>query len=292
MAVMDKDTGKLLNYGQLMKSQKYKKAWSLSAANKFGRLANGIGGHIKNLTNTIGIIFQHKVPADHMKDVTYWQSVRSIRHKKAEPHQMQFTVGGDRINYPCKVATLTAEMRVAKKLFNSVISVKGARLTTIDTSNFYLMTPLHWAKFICIKLSDIPDEVTIKYKLREKANKNCSVYIRAKRGMYSLPQAGLLANKLLNKPLNKHGYRQSKLVPGLWKHDTRPIQFTLVVDFGMKYVSKEHAQHLKNALEEHYNLTCNWTGKQYIRITLDWDYKKCQVHLSMPNWGQKASKQF
>ncbi len=43
--IMDKDTGKLLNYRQLMNSPKYKKAWSLSAANKFGQLANGIGGH-------------------------------------------------------------------------------------------------------------------------------------------------------------------------------------------------------------------------------------------------------
>jgi hypothetical protein len=36
MAVMDKDMGKLLNYRQLMNSPKYKKAQSLSAANKFG----------------------------------------------------------------------------------------------------------------------------------------------------------------------------------------------------------------------------------------------------------------
>ena len=57
--------------------------------------------------------------------------------------------------------------------------------------------------------------------------------------MYGLPQAGLLANELLEKRLNEAGYRQSKLklVPGLWKHDWRPIQFTLVVDdFGVKYV--------------------------------------------------------
>jgi len=64
--------------------------------------------------------------------------------------------------------------------------------------------------------------------------------------MHGLPQSGLLANKLLEKQLNKHGYRQSKLVPGLWKHDPRLIQFILVVnDFGVIYVGKEHAQHLK-----------------------------------------------
>jgi hypothetical protein len=49
-----------------------------------------------------------------------------IRPKKAEANQMQFSVGGNRINYPGKVATPTAEMLVVKMLFNSVISTKGA----------------------------------------------------------------------------------------------------------------------------------------------------------------------
>jgi hypothetical protein len=176
--------------------------------------------------------------------------------QKAKPNQLQFMVEGDRINYPGKVATPTAEMLVAKMLFSSVISTKGAQFMTIDVSNFYLMTPLHHAKFIQIKLSDIPDEVIKKYKLRDKATKNGSIYIRAKHSMNGLPQAGLLVKKLLEKHLIKHRYQQSKLVSGLWKHNTRPIQFTLVVnDFGIKYVGKEHAQHLKNALEEHYKLT-------------------------------------
>ncbi len=66
-----------------------------------------------------------------------------------------------------------------------------------------------------MKLSNIPDEVIEEYKLREKATTNGSIYIKAKRSMYGLPQSGLLANKLLEKRLSKHGYRQSKLVPGL-----------------------------------------------------------------------------
>ena len=44
LAVMDKDTGKLLNYRQLLRHPKYKKAWSTLAANEFGRLAQGVGG--------------------------------------------------------------------------------------------------------------------------------------------------------------------------------------------------------------------------------------------------------
>ncbi len=131
-----------------MNSPKYKKAWSLSASNKFVRLANGIGGRIINTTNTIKFISEHKIPTDRRKDVTYGQFVCSVTPEKAEQKQMQFTVDGNRINYPGKVATPTAEMLVAKMLFNSVISMKGARFMTKDISNFYLMTPLHRAKFI------------------------------------------------------------------------------------------------------------------------------------------------
>jgi hypothetical protein len=90
-------------------------------------------------------------------------------------------------------------MLVAKMFFNSVISTKNARFMTMDISNFYLMTPLHRPEFIHIKLSDIPDEVINEYKLSEKATINGSIYIRAKRVMYGLPQAGLIANELLEK---------------------------------------------------------------------------------------------
>ncbi len=93
--------------------------------------------------------------------------------------------------------------------------------------------------------------------------------------MYGLPQAGLLANELLEKRLNKHGYYQSKLVPGLWKHKTRPIMFTLVVDdFGVQYVGKEHAEHLMSVIQEHYECKADWTGERYIGIHLAWDYEK------------------
>ena len=79
--------------------------------------------------------------------------------------------------------------------------------------------------------------------------------------MYGLPQSGLLVKEILGKRLNKRGYQQRKIVPGLWKHDWRPIQFTLVVDnFGVKYVGEEHALHLKQTLEENYKVTTYWDG--------------------------------
>ena len=132
-------------------------------------------------------------------------------------------------------ATLTSDVMVAKLLFNSAISTPNAKFMTTDLANFYLMTPLKRPEFIRMKISDIPEEIIAEYNLRELVTKDILIYIQANKGMYGLPQSGLLANELLEKRLNMRGYRQSKLVPGLWKHDTRPIQFTLVVDnFGVK----------------------------------------------------------
>ena len=76
------------------------------------------------------------------------------------------------------------------------------------------------------------------------------------KGMYGLKQSGLLANELLAKRLNKNGYHQSKLVPGLWVHESRPIQFTLVVDdFGIKYEREQDARHLMKVLTHYYEVT-------------------------------------
>ena len=70
---------------------------------------------------------------------------------------------------------------------------------TVNISNFSLMTPLKRPEFIRINISDIPDKIINEYKLKEKITANGSIYIRANRGMYRLPQSGLLANELLKK---------------------------------------------------------------------------------------------
>ena len=193
------------------------------------------------------------------------------RPEKKERNRSRFVAGGNLLKgtYPGDTGTPTAEMLVAKILFNSVVSTRKAKFMTMDISNFYLNTPMKRPEYIRIKVSDIPDEIVNEYNLHSKATGG-HVYVKISKGMYGLPQAGLLANELLEKRLNKYGYYQSKLVPGLWTHKWRPIQLTLVVDdFGVKYVGKEHVQHLCMVLQKYYPVTPHWTGDQYIAITLD-----------------------
>ena len=66
------------------------------------------------------------------------------------------------------------------------------------------------------------------YNLHDKV-KNGFVYMEIMRGMHSLPQACVLANKLLKKRLAPYGHYEVPHTPGLFKHTNRPIQFTLIV---------------------------------------------------------------
>ena len=106
--------------------------------------------------------------------------------------------------------------------------------------------------------------------------------------MYGLPQAGILANKLLKERLLQNGYFEVPHTPGLFRHKTRPVWFTLVVDdFGIKYVGKEHAQHLLGVLKEFYEIEEDWMGSLYCDITLDWHYDQQYVDISMVNYVLK-----
>ena len=108
------------------------------------------------------------------------------------------------------------------------------------------------------------------------------------KGMYGLPQSGILANKLLRKRLAKKGYFEMPHTPGLWKHVSRPISFTLIVDdFGVKYVGKQHADHLLAAIKEDYTVSVDWKGELYCGISLAWNYEKGYVDICMPDYVNK-----
>jgi hypothetical protein len=111
--------------------------------------------------------------------------------------------------------------------------------------------------------------------------------------MYGLKQAGLLANQLLQTRLAPFGYYPSRHTPGLWLHQTRPISFTLVVDdFTVKYVGKQHTEHLRNTLLKTYKLTTDWTATVYSGMTLKWDYIKRTCDISMPGYVSNVLSKF
>ena len=104
-----------------------------------------------------------------------------------------------------------------------------------------------------LRLDLIPAEIIQRYKLHDFVDDQGWVYVEIRMGMYGLPQAGILANKLLEQRLNTKGYYHCQHTPGLWRHVWRDITFCLVVDdFGIKSTSRDHVIHLK----EHHQ-TCH-----------------------------------
>jgi hypothetical protein len=111
-----------------------------------------------------------------------------------------------------------------------------------------------------INLVSLHQETIDKYDLNELAQYG-KVYIEIQKGMYGLPQAGILTNKVLQHNLAKDGYHPTTHTHGLWTHYTRPISFSLVVDdFGVKYVGQEHAEHLMTCINKNYNISSDWNG--------------------------------
>jgi hypothetical protein len=126
------------------------------------------------------------------------------------------------------------------------------------------------------------------YRLNEKVLGGY-IYMEIQKGMYGLPQAGVLANKLLKERPAQHGYFEQPYTPGLWKHVSCPVWFNLCVDdFGTKYIGKENLQHLYNALQtETYKIVEDLEGDLYCGITLKWNYAKHHVDLAMANYVMK-----
>jgi hypothetical protein len=111
--------------------------------------------------------------------------------------------------------------------------------------------------------------------------------------MYGLKQAGLIVNQLLQTCLTPFGYYPARHTPGLWLHNSRSISFTLVVDdFAVKYMGKQHAEHLRNALLQTYELTTDWTATVYSGMTFKWDYDKRACNISMPGYVSNVLSKF
>jgi hypothetical protein len=288
-SVINADTGASLEYRHLIKDTSTFPIWNTTAANEFGRLVQGVGGRIEG-SNTIFFIPRQAVPKG--KIVTYGRFVVYIRPNKSEIHRVRLTVGGNLIQYPGDVSTRSADLTTSKCLWNSTIYNYGARYMCLDVKIFYLGTPMDTFEHMRIPTKLIPHEIIEQYNLLPLIS-DVHVYIEVQKGMYGLPQAGILANQLLVRRLAINGYNQTKFTPGLWRHVTRPIQFTLVVDdFGVQYVGAEHAQHLITALETDYTVSKYWTGALYCGITLNWDYANKHVDLSLPGYIKNALHKF
>ena len=107
-----------------MKYPKYTEAWTLAAANEYGRLFYGCERNKDGKQRVVGKnachwIKRNQVPKD--KIATYNRSVADIRPEKAEPKQVQFTAGGNILKYTGETSTETALVETENLIINSTL---------------------------------------------------------------------------------------------------------------------------------------------------------------------------
>ena len=69
----------------------------------------------------------------------------------------------------------------------------------------------------------------------------------------------------------------------------RPTTFYLWVDdCGIKYHTKDDAQHLLDTIGKSYQYNTDWMGNNYCKLTLEWNYQNGYVDISMPGYLQKT----
>ena len=202
------ETSRSMEYKDIITDPSTRATWLHSAANEFGRLAQGLPDKRVEPTNTMFFIPFSQVPKH--KRPTYARFVCSYRPQKAEPYRTQITVGGNLIDYPGNLSMKVADMTTFKILVNSTLSTPGACWLGLDVKNYYLGTPMDDYEYMFIPINSIPEEIIAHYKLRDLVH-NGRVYIEIRCGMYGLPQAGILAEQQLTCFLGTYGYAPVRL---------------------------------------------------------------------------------
>ncbi len=266
--------------------------WATAFGKEFGGMAQGDNKTNTRGTNAIFVMTHDDI--SHLKGqrYTYARIVLDHRPQKADPNRIRITAGGNLIKYDDELSVRSADITTAKLHWISVISTPEARYMCLDIKLFYLTADLEYYEYMKMPLSLFPPWIIDQYQLHTHA-KDGMVHIEMRKAVYGLPQAGILANKKFRRMLKPHGYLEHENTPGLWYHTTRPISFTLVVDdFGVKYVGREHVEHLIRCLKHTYTLTEDWTGATYCGITLEWNYDKRYVDISMPGYIKKKLHEY
>ena len=141
-AVIDPVIGMKRDYRHLITDERTKVIWDHAMGTEVERLLE---------TKTIKFVKRKDIPPK--RKVAYIRIVVDIRQAKAVQERVRLTVGGDQVDYPCKVTTRTAELQTCKIHLNGVISTEGARFMCADIKNFYLGTPLDREEYARITAS-------------------------------------------------------------------------------------------------------------------------------------------
>ena len=106
----------------------------------------------------------------------------------------------------------------------------------------------------------------------DRLDQHVRFYVKIRKGMYGIKEAGIITYKRLVQNLQPHGYAPVTYNPGLWTQATLPTTFTLAVDdFGIKFFASNDSTHLLDTLRKNYSITVDPSESKYCGLTIKWN---------------------
>lgn len=268
-----------------------KEIWRIAISTELDKLLTG--GH----DAVMCAIHAHDLPPG--RKVLYYnpQVKQKTLADGTQQHRVRGTGGGNVSDYKGDVSSAVADLTTLKLLLNKVVSNDAYSLCTTDIKDFYLGTPMERKEYMFITREQLPDDIIAKYNLTEHLHHRHGfgegILVRIDKGIYGLPQAGLLAHNRLNKHLATHGYHQTENTPCLYKHESRDTYFTLIVDdFCTATTSEADRDHFLATLRLLYEIKVDVTARKYIGITIEHNKTERHMKLSVPGYIAAALKRF
>ena len=81
--------------------------------------------------------------------------------------------------------------------------------------------------------------------------------------------------------MDPHSYYPVPFTTGIWVHKTRKKICLCVGDFRVKYFTKYYANNLLDSLKNHYAISTDWEERNYLGMTVDWNYSEEYVDTSI-----------
>jgi len=263
--------------------------WLAAAATELDKLLRGGADAV------MAVISPSAIPTG--RHVAYYNpQVKVKTAPEGVQRRVRGTYGGNVSDYEGEVSALVADLTTVKLLLNEVVSNEKYSLLTADIVDYYLGSPLARKEYMFIRKNQLPEAIVMQYDLAKHMHSRGSaegVVVEINKGIYGLPQAGLVAQNRLNEHLAKHGYMPARNTPCLYKHVSRSTYFTLIVDdFLVATKTDADRDHFLDTLKELYPIKYDLEAKKYIGITITQDKVKSEIKLSVPGYIAAALRRF
>ena len=155
----------------------------------------------------------------------------------------------------------------------------------VDIKDFYLNMPMERYEYMKVKVTDIPTEIIREYKLQELVSAEGYVYCEIWKGMYGLPQAGIIAQEYYLK-------NGSQIMDTIKAKLFRDSGSTIPNHYASPFASMTLQSNSQTGAGKRLHNHCGLAGGEIHWIDIKRDYANGKVHIHMPGYIEKTLKRF